>query len=247
MTRLTCKGTAWSFSGSCHSAFRKLKDAFTSAPILTHWSPDTPIIVETNASDYAIAGILSLHCSDDEIWLVAYYSRTLSAPELNYDIHDKELLAIHEAFKSWHHYLEDSAAPVDVVTNHKNLEYKYFVTTKLLTRRQAHWSEFLSQFNMVVHFRPRKLGAKLDSLTRRWDVYPKEGDKDYARINPHNFRPVFMQEQLTASLRATYLTAAVLWASVLFDLETLHDNILSALSSDPVASIHLSTSKPLYS
>ena len=73
----------------------------------------------------------------------------------------------------------------------------------------------------------------------------KEGDKDYTHINPHNFQPVFTQEQLAASLQATYLTAPVLWASVLFDLETLHDDILSALSSDPVASIHLSISELL--
>ena len=175
LTCLTRKGTAWSFIDSCRSAFCKLKDAITSAPM----------IVETNASDYAIAGILSLHCSDDEIRSVAYYSRTLSAPELNYDTHNKELLAIHEAFKSWHHYLEGSAAPVDVVTDHKNLEY--FATTKLLTRRQACWSEFLSQFNMVIRFHPRKLGVKPDSLTRCWDIYSKEGNKDYARVNPHNF------------------------------------------------------------
>ena len=143
------------------------------------------MIVETDASDYAIAGILSLRCSNNKIRLVAYYSRTLSTPDLNYDTHNKELLAIHEVFKLWHHYLEGSTAPVDVVTDRKNLEY--IATTKLLTRRQARWSEFFSQFNMVVCFRPGKLGAKPDSLTRHWDIYPKEGDKDYARVNPHNF------------------------------------------------------------
>jgi hypothetical protein len=241
LTRLTCKGAPWSFSKACRSAFRMLKDAFTSTPILTHWSPDAPMILETDASDYAIAGILSLRCSNEEIRPVAYFSRTLSAPELNYDTHDKELLAIHESFRTWRHYLEGSAALVDVVTDHKNLEY--FVTTKLLTRRQARWSEFLSQFNMIVHFRPEKLGAKPDALTRRWDIYPKEGDKDYARINPHNFRPVFTQEQLSASLRATYLAALVLRASTLFDIENLHNDILSALPSDPLAAIHLSTSE----
>ena len=245
LTCLTCKGTAWSFSDSCCSAFYRLKDAFTSAPILTHWSPDAPMIAETDTSDYAIAGILSLCCSNDEIRPVAYYSWTLSAPELNYDTHNKELLAIHEAFKLWRYYLEGSAAPIDVVTDHKNLEY--FATTKLLTRWQACWSEFLSQFNMVIRFHPGKLGAKPDSLTRRWDIYPKEGDKDYTHVNPYNFRPVFTQEQLAASLRATYLAALVLQASVLFDLETLHDDILSTLSSNPVASIHLSTSEPLNS
>src|ERR1700719_5369173 len=99
-------------------------------------------------------------------------------------------------------YLEGSGSPVDVVTDHKNLEY--FSPTKLLTRRQARWSEFLSQFNLVICFRPGKLGTKLDSLTRRWDVYPKEGDRDYAKVNPQNFLPVFTQEQLASSLRVLY-------------------------------------------
>ncbi len=74
---------------------------------------------------------------------------------------------------------------MDIITDHKNLEY--FCTTKLLTHQQAQWSEFLSQFNMVVHFHLGKLGAKPDALTRCWDIYPKEGDKDYACINPQNF------------------------------------------------------------
>jgi RNase H-like domain found in reverse transcriptase len=54
-----------------------------------------------------------------------------TSPELNYDVRDKELLAIFEAFQRWQHYLEGSADPIDVVTDHKNL--KYFSTTKLLT------------------------------------------------------------------------------------------------------------------
>ena len=103
--------------------------------------------VETDASDYAITAILSITLPDGEIHPVAFHSRTLSSSELNYDTHDKELLAIFEAFEKWRHYLEGSGTPIDVVTDHKNLEY--FTTTKLLTRRQARWSEFLSQFNMI--------------------------------------------------------------------------------------------------
>jgi hypothetical protein len=63
--------------------------------------PNIPLIVETDTSDYAIAGILSIVCLDSEICPVVFYSRTLIPPELNYDIHDKELLAIHEAFQTW--------------------------------------------------------------------------------------------------------------------------------------------------
>ena len=100
LTHLTHKGIPWNFSDSCCSTFQNLKDAFTSAPILTHWVLDTLIILETDASDYAIACILFIHCPDKEIRPVTYYSWTLSAPELNYDTHDKELLAIHKAFRS---------------------------------------------------------------------------------------------------------------------------------------------------
>jgi hypothetical protein len=67
LTRLTRKGTPWLFSDDCHSAFCLLKDAFTSAPILTHWVPDAPLIVETDASDYTISGIISIRCADEEI------------------------------------------------------------------------------------------------------------------------------------------------------------------------------------
>ena len=104
-------------------------------PILTHWIPDRQITLETDTSDYAIGAILSITLPNEEIYPVAFHSRTLTEPELNYDTHDKELLAIFEAFTNWRHYLEGSTLPIDVVTDHKNLVY--FSTTKLLTCRQA--------------------------------------------------------------------------------------------------------------
>ena len=109
----------------------------------------------------------------------------MNPSELNYNTHDKELLAVYGAFRIGRHYLKGSATLVDVVTDHKNLEY--FCTTRLLTQRQVHWSEFLSQFNLIIWFHPRKLGTKPDMLTRCWDVYLKEEESDYASINPHNF------------------------------------------------------------
>jgi len=89
--------------------------------------------VETDASDYALAAILFIMTKDNEIYPVAFYSRTFSTLELNYNIHNKELLAIFKAFKIWQHYLEGSASPIDIITDHKNLEY--FSTTKVLTRQ----------------------------------------------------------------------------------------------------------------
>ncbi len=131
LTRLTHKGTPWKFNDKCMAAFNELKQAFTHAPILTHWVPDWQLVVETDASNYAIAAILSIYLEDGEIHPITFLSRSLHNAELNYDTHDKELLAIFEAFKYWHHYLEGSTDPIDVVTDHKNLEY--FSTTKILT------------------------------------------------------------------------------------------------------------------
>jgi len=165
LTCLTRKDTPWNFDDKCRKAFNTLKQAFTFAPILMHWVLDAQLVMATNASDYALAAILSIMTQDNEIHPVAFHSWTFSAPELNYDVHDKELLAIFEAFKIWRYYLEGSALPIDVVMDHKNLEY--FSTTKVLMHRQARWSEYLSQFNLIIHFRPGRLGTKQDALTRQ--------------------------------------------------------------------------------
>ena len=101
LTWLTCKGIAWNFSDAARKSFEALKSAFTSAPILTHWVPDKPIIVETNTLDYALGTILSIQTDSGEIHPMAFHSHTFSTPELNYDTHDKELLAIFEAFRVW--------------------------------------------------------------------------------------------------------------------------------------------------
>lgn len=82
----------------CQQSFETLKTAFTTAPILVHWQPDKQLTVETDASDYAIAAILSITTDDREIHPIAFFSRTLTPPELNYDTHDKELLAIYSTF-----------------------------------------------------------------------------------------------------------------------------------------------------
>ena len=74
LTRLTRKDAPWNFSKECQRSFNALKVAFTTAPILTHYQPDAPLVIETNASDYAVAGILSTTCPNGEIRPVTFYS-----------------------------------------------------------------------------------------------------------------------------------------------------------------------------
>jgi len=102
---------------------KTLKTAFTQAPILVHFNPDNPIVVETDASDHVNTAIISQISPDDgDMHPIAFYLCSMHPAELNYKIYDKELLAIFEAFQQWHNYLEGSAYVVLVLSNHKNLE-----------------------------------------------------------------------------------------------------------------------------
>ena len=132
---LTQKDIPWNFDFSCCDAFNSLKKVFTSTSILTHWISGTQLIIETNALDYALTVILSIVNEENKVYPVAFHCCTFTTEELNYNMHDKELLAIFEAFKIWQHYLEGPAYPINIITDHKNLEY--FSTTKVLTWRQA--------------------------------------------------------------------------------------------------------------
>jgi len=135
LTHLTWKNIPWKFDSFCCGTFNSLKKAFISALILTHWISDAQLIVETNASDYALTTILSIVNKENEVHPVAFYSCTFTTAELNHDTHNKELLAIFEAFKIWRHYLEGPVYSINIVTDYKNLEY--FFTTKILAQRQA--------------------------------------------------------------------------------------------------------------
>ena len=101
LTQLTRKDVLWDFSDNCRKSFEKLKKAFTTALVLTHWIPDTLIMVETDASDYALVAVLSIQPPDGNYHPVVFHSQTFKDAEKNYNIHDKELTAIYDAFKWW--------------------------------------------------------------------------------------------------------------------------------------------------
>jgi hypothetical protein len=75
-------------------AFDTLKATFTSAPVLAHFNLDWDIIVEMDASDYISASVLSQHDDDNVLHPMAYFSKKHSAIECNYEMYDKELMAI---------------------------------------------------------------------------------------------------------------------------------------------------------
>ncbi|KAH9274016.1 hypothetical protein BASA83_003653 [Batrachochytrium salamandrivorans] len=114
-------------------------------------------------SDYAISGVLSQYDDSNTLRPIAFYARQMNSAEQNYEIYDKELLAVVESFKHWRHFLQGGLHPVTVLCDHKNLEY--FMTTKKLTRRQARWSLELSEYDFSLTHRPGKLNGRADSLS----------------------------------------------------------------------------------
>ena len=100
-----------------------------------HFNYEKEIIVETDVSDHVSAEILSQYDNDGVLRPVTFFSKKHFPQEINYEIYDKELLAVIRAFEKWRPELEKTAFPIQIITNHKNLEY--FMTTKQLSRRQA--------------------------------------------------------------------------------------------------------------
>jgi transposase InsO family protein len=158
---------AFTWGTEAESSFQELKGKFTTAPILATFDPERQIVLETDASDYAISMCISQPDNEGRLRPIAFYSRKMIPAELNYEIHDKELLAIVAAFGEWRVYLEGSKYPVEVYTDHKNL--LYFTSTKVLTRRQVRWSELLSGYNFRISYRKGNDNAKADALSRRAD------------------------------------------------------------------------------
>ena len=157
-------------------AFNHLRLAFTEAPILRHFDPECHIRIETDASGYAIGGVLSQLASgtspngvvtktDLGQWHpVAFFSRKMIPAETQYKTHNGELLAIVKAFKTWRHYLEGCKHDVLVFTNHNNL--RRFIDTKSLSFRQVRWAQKLSRYHFRIDYCQGKANAAADALSR---------------------------------------------------------------------------------
>ncbi|KAI2665792.1 Transposon Tf2-9 polyprotein [Labeo rohita] len=97
------------------TAFETLKKAFTQAPLLTHPDPDLPFVVEVDASTTGVGAVLSQnHGTPPRLHPCAYFSKKLSMAERNYDIGNRELLAIKLALEEWRHWLEGANHPFQV-------------------------------------------------------------------------------------------------------------------------------------
>ena len=184
-------------------AFENLKKAFTTAPVLARYDPESEITIEVDSSDTCIGGVLSQHQVDPDgkrrLHPVAFYSKKLSPAECNYTIGEKELLAIVYALsEEWHHYCEGAQQPITVFTDHSNL--RDFCSTKKLNRREARWSQTLQNYNFNIIYRPGHKNEKADALTRRSGDLPSGKEDERSGVigqllQPENFRQALAAQQ----------------------------------------------------
>ena len=131
--KLTRKNVPFNWGPEQQKAFDKIKELFTFAPILRHSDSNKPFIVETYASNFAVGAILSQEF-DGQLHPIAYISTSLTKSQKNYQIYDKELLAIKVALEEWRHYLEGARHQFIIYTDHKNLTF--LRKLEMLSQRQ---------------------------------------------------------------------------------------------------------------
>ena len=161
------KDKKWDWMEKQEEVFRVLKEKFTKEPVLAALDLDKKMRMEVDALDYATGGVLSMEC-EDKLWrLVAFLLKSLNETERNYEIHNKEMLAIIRGLENWRHLLEGVQFKFKIWTDHKNLEY--FMKMQKLNRRQARWALYLSWFDFTLKHVPGTKIRKADGLSRRSD------------------------------------------------------------------------------
>jgi transposase InsO family protein len=175
LTDLTRDKTPWIWGEKEQKAFDALKDKLTQAPVLAHPDPKRPYILTTDASGFAVSGVLSQEQDDGTVRPIAYFSKKMNSAETRYPVHEQELLAIVLATKTWRCYLEGTPHPITCYSDHHSLQW--LNTQPTLSGRQARWVEKLSELDFVIKYLPGKENKVADALSRRSDYAPTEEEK----------------------------------------------------------------------
>ena len=160
------KDVQFSWGHQQQQAFHELRTRFLSAPIVTQFDRTLETIMETDASNQAIACILSqYHIVNGvkQLHAVEYHAKTLSAAQRNWPIHDEKLFAIVDSFRKCRDWLV--GVEVNVYTDHQGLQY--FNAKQKLNSCNASWYLHMSEFRYNIHYRPGTKMGKPDGLSRR--------------------------------------------------------------------------------
>jgi len=162
-----------------------MKKRFTEEPVLAMPDHSRPFKIEMDALKYATGAVLSQLDSNGDRHPVVFYSKTFSPAKRNYDIHDRELLAIIRALEAWRHYIQGSGHSTVVLSDHQNLTAHK--EAKKLNRRQARWFLFLSEYDIKLVHTPGKKMIQSDALSQRSDhCLTEDNDNEDMVLLPDN-------------------------------------------------------------
>jgi len=152
---LTKKDCTWNWGIEQQNDFEMLKKAFTMAPILRIPNDKDPFKLSTDASNFAIDTVLSQKDIQTNLWHpVAFFSKLLDIHKRNYEIYNKELLAVIWGLEEYRHHLEEHLYKIEIWLDYQNLTF--FRTAQKLTRKQARWALFMTHFDFVLYHKPGK-------------------------------------------------------------------------------------------
>src|SRR5712664_1356826 len=179
------------------TAFTTLIDAITTQPVLALPRPTRQFRLEADSSDYAVGAVLS-QLQDDKWHPIAYLSKALTETQRNYEIYDKEMLAIMLALEEWRHYLIGASEPFEIWTDHQNLQY--FHQPQKVHRRQARWLTELQQYHFTLLHKPGSTHTKPDFLSRPPGLDRGKNDNENIVLLPeHHFHTLCLQLHDTGS------------------------------------------------
>jgi hypothetical protein len=182
LTDLTKKGIPFCWEDQHTEALDKLIQMVTTAPVLGCPDLEQQYFLEVDASVFALGAVLFQYDDQRRRCDVAYLSKALTPPERNYNIWDREFLAIIAVLHHWRHLLMGTLEPVVILTDHANLQY--YRHLQKINRRVAWYINFLEDFNyQLKHI----LGVKnqADALSRRPDHDDGMGDNEHMVALPN--------------------------------------------------------------
>jgi len=192
---MTKKAINWNWGEPQIRAFEELKTRMCSSPVLTQPDFNKRFYLQTDASAYGVGAVLSQRGenstslakrSKPALHPTAYYSATFTPTERNYDIYERELLAVMKSLAHWRPYLGWTKEPFTILTDHANLQY--WKAPRNLNQRTARWHADLQEYDYEIQHIPGKINIPADVLSRPpTNDQGKEDNQNVMVIPPEKF------------------------------------------------------------
>ena len=172
----------WKWDSPQQQAFKNLKQRVTNEPTLIHPNPAKQYVLELDASGFALGAVLSQRGDDGKLHPISYYSRMLTEAERNYDIYNRELLAMVEGLDHDRPLLARTIIPIIIKTDHLNLTH--WREPQKISRRIARQVLQLAEYNFEIHHIKGTANGKADALSRQPDYNTGENDNQDVVVLP---------------------------------------------------------------